>query len=98
MHAYLVTVEQADELFVADFVGVNIDTHIALFDIINVLFANELFIDSKAVSMIKGRVQVMFRLFNLVMFSSLCLKMFNHNWVAWTHIKGISFDTLAKEE
>ena len=73
MHAYLVTVEQANELFVADMVGVNIDTHIALFDIINVLFANELFIDSKAVSMIKGRVQVMFRLFNLVMFGSLCL-------------------------
>ena len=95
MHTYLVTVEQADKLFVADMVRVNIDTQITLFDIINVLFANELVIDSKAVSMIKGRVQVMFRLFNLVMFGSLRLKMFNHNWVAWTHIKGISFDTLA---
>ena len=104
MHRNLVTMEQAEQLIIANAIVLYINAHIAFFDMIDIFLADELVIDFEAGSMLESLVKflngycMMTHWFDMLMVGSMRLKMFDDNWVRWADFEAFRLDALAEEE
>ena len=103
MHVHWLTVEQMEQVLSANFILTYVDTH-AFRNLIHVLLADKLMVDSEAAAVLEDIVQVTwahgFAVLAFVaafwdLFS--CLQMLNHDRITWAHLEAISLHALAKE-
>ena len=57
VHSYLLSMEKAVKILSTDMILINVHAHLFL-DMIHILLANELSIDTETTSMLEGRVEI----------------------------------------
>ena len=103
VHVHWFTVEQTEQILSADFILAYLDTH-AFRNLVHVLLADKLMVDSEAAAVLKNIVQVT-RAHGFAMLAFVaafwdffsCLQMLDHDRITWAHFEAISLHALAKE-
>ena len=93
MHSYFIAMEETVEVRSADMVLINVHAHLLL-DVVHILFAYELSINTEATTMLEGRVEIsrthQFTMgTSIATFMVISFEVLNNNWVTGANFKAV---------